>query len=108
MLPIAKQFSKGYKFQFYTISRSWGATKVYWCKPSRHRAIKKPFAKGNENELVNICIKRQHTKFIKLRNIFTSEVQLITTCKLPACRVDQNSTFRLPVDQHVSICFRMV
>ena len=36
-------------------------------------------------------IKKQPTKFMRLRNIFTSEVQLITTCKLPACRVYQAS-----------------
>ena len=106
MLPISKQFSKGSKFQFHTISRSWDATKVYWCKPSPHGAVKKPFRKGNENELVNIYIKRQHTKFIKLKSIFPSEVQWMTTCKFT--RVYQASTFKLQIDQHVLICSRMV
>ena len=41
-------------------------------------------------------------------SIFTSEVQLITTSKLPACRVYQASTFKLQIDQHVLICPRMV
>ena len=66
-----------------------------WCKPLPHRVVKRPFAKENEIELVNTYIKRQPTKFIKLRNRFTSEVQLITTCELPACRVYQASTFKL-------------
>ena len=38
---------------------------------------------------------RQPAKFIKLRNVFTSNVQLITTCKLLICRVYQASTFNL-------------
>ena len=86
---------------------------LQWCKPLLHRAVKQPFAKENENELVTMYIKRQPTKFIKLRNIFTSEVQLtititITTCELPACGVYQASTFKLQIDQQFSICFRMV
>ena len=33
------------------------------------------FAKENKKKLVNIHIKKEHAKFIRLRNIFTSEVQ---------------------------------
>ena len=99
-------FQKVPSFNFTPCLESWDATKVYWCKPSPHGAVKKPFRKGNENELVNIYIKRQHTKFIKLKSIFTSEVQWMTTCKFT--RVYQASTFKLQIDQHVLICSRMV
>ena len=119
-----------------------------------HRAVKQPFAKEDENELVNMCINpfntgkieksinlriigtliecslkqkmftfivfeilsilrpaqrvpgskrftRQPAKFIKLRNVFTSNVQLITTCELLVYRVYQASTFKLQKYQHV-------
>ena len=77
------------------------------CKSLPHTAVKQPFAKENENELDNLYITRQPTKFIKLGNIFTSEVQLITTCELPASRFYQASTFKLQIDQHVSTGFRI-
>ena len=67
-----------------------------WCKPHPHRTVKQPFAKENENELVNMYIWRQLTKFIRLGNILAFEVQLIATSELSACRV------------YLRFCLRMV